>query len=116
MDDCPTAADPLQTDTDGDLAGDACEAAGSGNVDCNAAVNSVDALKVLRHSAGLSVVQNEPCLDIGLPRLLTPPDDWKVGDVDCSGAVNSIDALKILRANAGLSANIPPGCPAIKPP
>ena len=116
FDDCPTAGDPLQTDTDGDLAGDACEAAGSGNVDCNAAVNSVDALKVLRHSAGLPVAHSEPCLDIGLPRVLPPPDNWLMGDVDCSGMVNSVDALKVLRAVAALNVALPIGCPQVKPP
>jgi hypothetical protein len=79
-------------------------------------VSAVDALKVLRHNAGLSVAQNEPCLDIGLPRALTPPDDWKMGDVDCSGVVNSVDALKILRAVANLSVVKPVGCPEVKPP
>jgi hypothetical protein len=36
-------------------------------VDCSGAVNSVDALKILRFAAGLSVVQNEPppCTDLG---------------------------------------------------
>jgi hypothetical protein len=104
-------------DVDGDLAGDACDAPGSGNINCDGAVNSVDALGVLRRSAGLSVAQSEPCLDIGLPRLLTPPADELMGDVNCSSAVNSVDALLILRAVAGLPppANLPAGCPAIKP-
>lgn len=35
-----------------------------GDVDCNGIVNSVDALKVLRFVAGLSVNQTEPCPDI----------------------------------------------------
>jgi hypothetical protein len=105
---------------DGDIAGDACDGPGSGNVDCTDspnAVNAIDALKVLRFSASLSAAQEEPCLDIGLPRLLKPPLDWKLGDVDCDGNVNAIDALKILRANAGLSVlYIGAGCPEVKPP
>ena len=118
-DNCPDLTNPEQADADGDLAGDACDGAGSGNVDCSgpvSGVNSVDALKVLRYSAGLSVAQSEPCLDIGQPRALKPPDDWKVGDVDCSGVVNAVDALKILRAVAGLSVIKPAECPDIKPP
>jgi hypothetical protein len=114
----PNAGGQL-ADVDGDLAGDACDGPGSGNVDCSGplnGVNSVDALKVLRFSAGLSVSQSEPCLDLGLPRLLAPPDDWKMGDVDCLGFVNSIDALKILRAVAGLSVAKPPGCPEVVGP
>ncbi len=115
VDNCPTVYNPDQLDTNGDLHGDACEALGTGNVDCNNAVNSVDALKVLRYSVGLPVTQSEPCLDIGLPRLLPPPNNWKMGDVNCTGGVNSVDALIILHAVAGLSVAIPPGCPAVKP-
>jgi hypothetical protein len=36
-----------------------------GDVDCSGVVNSVDALLVLRHSAGLGVTQGEPCTDVG---------------------------------------------------
>jgi hypothetical protein len=36
-----------------------------GDVDCSGVVNSVDALLILRHSAGLSVTQGEPCSDVG---------------------------------------------------
>ena len=97
-------------DADGDLAGDACDAPGTGNVDCNQAINSIDALKVLRYSAGLSVVQSDPCLDIGLPLAST----FDHGDVDCSGGnPNSIDALKILRAVAQLTVSQEPGCGAV---
>jgi hypothetical protein len=120
-DNCPAVANATgqADDIDGDIAGDACDGAGSGNVDCSGpggGVNSVDALKVLRHNTGLSVTQNEPCLDIGQPRALPPPDDRLVGDVNCSGGVNSVDALLILRAVAGIPWLIPPiGCPEIKP-
>ena len=67
-----------------------------GDVDCNGSVLSVDALKLLRHAAGLSVSQAEPCPDIGT---LTPV----FGDVDCAGGVSSVDALKLLRYNVALS-------------
>ncbi len=36
-----------------------------GDVDCGGNVTPVDSLKVLRHDAGLSVLQDEPCPDIG---------------------------------------------------
>ena len=116
QDNCPAVFNPggQAADVDGDLAGDACDAPGSGNINCDGAVNAVDALGVLRHSAALSVLQNDPCLDLGL---LLPPSGELMGDVNCSNpdAVNSVDALLILRAAAGLSLNIPVGCPVIKP-
>jgi hypothetical protein len=114
-DNCPAVANIPQSDGDGDLKGDACDVAGSGDIDCNAIVNSVDALKILRHSAALSVTQTEPCLDLGQPRLVAPPDNWLMGDVNCSNVVNAVDALLVLRAVAGLSVAIPGGCPQIKP-
>jgi hypothetical protein len=89
---------------------------GSGNVDCDGGVNAVDALKVLRYAASLAVTQSEPCLNIGLPRVLLPPDNWRMGDVDCDGNVNAVDALKILRAAAGLGVVKPPTCPDLKLP
>ena len=70
-DNCPLNTNADQTDVDGDVAGDACDGSGSGNVDCSGPLNgvsAVDALKVLRFSAGLAVSQSEPCLDIGTPR------------------------------------------------
>jgi hypothetical protein len=114
-DNCPLHSNPAQTESDGDEAGDDCDIPGSGNVDCNLAINSVDSLKVLRHSAGLGVSQDEPCRNIGLPRLLPPPDDRLIGDVDCSGDVTAVDALKVLRVVAGLDVALPPGCAAIRP-
>ena len=38
-----------------------------GDVDCDGAINPVDALKLLRHDAGLSVQQEEGCPQIGGP-------------------------------------------------
>ncbi|TMB98857.1 MAG: hypothetical protein E6J42_04890 [Chloroflexi bacterium] len=78
-----------------------------GDVDCSSAVNSVDALKTLRYTAGLPVVQAAACPQIGA--LL----NQIFGDVDCNGQVNSVDALKILRFAAGLAYSQSPPCTAI---
>jgi hypothetical protein len=81
---------------------------GIGDVDCNGAVNSIDALKILRHNASLQVSQTEPCTDLGQS---TGSRDQ--GDVDCNNAVNAIDALKVLRGVAGLTVQQEPGCPSV---
>lgn len=80
----------------------------SGDVDCSGAVDSVDALKILRYVAGLPVAQNPGCPGIG------EGEPSVVGDVDCGGGVDSLDALKVLRHIAGLPNNLPPGCPEIE--
>lgn len=67
-----------------------------GDVDCNASVNSVDALKVLRSVAALPVSQTQPCPALGANI------GYLWGDVDCKGEPTSVDALLILRHNAGL--------------
>jgi hypothetical protein len=82
----------------------------NGDVDCSLSINSVDSLKVLRHNAGLSVTQSEPCANIGSD--IGPRNQ---GDVDCSGTVNSVDALKILRSATGLTITQGPGCPLVVP-
>jgi hypothetical protein len=82
-----------------------------GNVDCGGGINSIDALKVLRYSAGLSVSQAPGCPLIGVEPV--PQSGGLQGDVDCNGPVNSIDALKLLRYAAGLSVSQGPGCPPI---
>ena len=102
---------PDQTDTDGDLAGDACDTPGSGNADCDDKINSVDALKLLRQAAGLPVSQSEPCADIGT----AIGGGHMQGDVNCNGAVNSVDALLVLRYVAALPVALPPECPAVGP-
>ncbi len=68
-----------------------------GDVDCDGLVNAVDALKTLRYSVALSVVQTEPCPDIGTVL------SQVFGDSDCTGFINSVDALKILRFAASLA-------------
>ncbi len=69
-----------------------------GDVDCNGAVNSVDALMILRSVAGLPVTAD--CLAA-------------VGDVDCDDDKDSVDSLKILRYVAGLPVGQPQGCSPI---
>ena len=107
-DNCPTVANTAGQgdDDDVDLAGNACDAAGTANADCNQAVNSVDALKILRHNAGLSVAQSDPCKDIGQ----AIGSGFGQADVDCSGTLNAVDSLKVLRAVAGLSVSQQAGC------
>ena len=79
----------------------------SGDVDCDKDADAVDALKVLRSVAGLSVSQIEPCPEIGSEL------ESFFGDVDCDGDIDAIDALKILRYVAGLPVSQEPGCPLI---
>jgi glucose/arabinose dehydrogenase len=115
QDNCPEVANASQTETDGDFRGEDCETSGTGNVNCDGGINSVDALTILRHVVALTAFQMEPCINLNVPRALAPPDNRLMGDVDCSGAVNSIDALRILRDVAGLPVTLPGGCPPIDP-
>jgi hypothetical protein len=86
-----------------------------GNVNCDGAVNSVDALQELRHVAGMQVNQGPGCPEIGgaLAAALVAAAGGVFGDVDCDAAVNSVDALKILRYVAGLPVSQPQGCTPI---
>src|SRR3989337_1324177 len=72
-----------------------------GDVNCDAAVNSIDSLQILRTVAGLST--SAACLA-------------DAGDVNCDGDVNSVDSLRILRHVAGLSNTTPDGCVPIGEP
>jgi hypothetical protein len=83
-----------------------------GNVDCSSAINSVDALKVLRYAAGLSYTQTQPppCPDIGVD---TVQAGKLQGDVNCSNTVNAVDALLLLRHSAALSVAQTEPCPDI---
>jgi hypothetical protein len=65
-------------------------------VDCDYDVDSVDALGVLRHVAGLS---EPPCIDMAY--------------TSCDAAINSVDALFILRYVAHLPAGGGANCPKI---
>jgi CSLREA domain-containing protein len=73
-----------------------------GDVDCSGTVNSVDALKVQRHAAALSVSQTQPCPPMSSSPLL--------GDVNCNTTINAVDALMLLRFGAALPLALPPGC------
>jgi hypothetical protein len=87
-----------------------------GDVDCSdgsSPVGSVDALKLLRHVASLSVTQNEPCTDIGLDLGVAFNTGNIQGDINCDDNITSVDALFILRYVAQLNVNLPEGCPAI---
>jgi hypothetical protein len=70
----------------------------SGDVDCDSNVNSLDALRVLRGTAGLP--QPGACFAAS-------------ADVNCSGVVTAIDALLVLRHAAGLPVALPQDCPPI---
>jgi hypothetical protein len=73
-----------------------------GDVDCSGTVNAVDALKVLRHNAGLSVAQTPPCPPV--------PSSPLLGDINCNDAINAIDALLLLRYGAALPLSLPVAC------
>ncbi|HSP54437.1 MAG TPA: hypothetical protein VLS25_02520 [Dehalococcoidia bacterium] len=77
----------------------------AGDVDCDGLVVALDARKILQFSAGLPVLQNEPCPNLGLS---------SVADVDCDGYTNPRDALSIVRVVSALfPLSSQPGCPAI---
>ena len=69
-----------------------------GNVNCDAQVNAVDALFVLRYVAGMQPYA--PCI--------------YAGDVNCTGGITAVDALGVLRYVAQMSP-LPsaPGCPPL---
>ena len=77
---------------------------GATDVDCDGDTNAVDALKVLRHVASLSVTQEAGCADIGGGVQVTEGAFVRnLGDADCDGDTDAVDALKMLRQVAGLS-------------
>jgi len=105
LDNCPALQTINLLDSDGDGIGDLCDTGRlAGDVDCSGGVNSIDALKLLRHVAGLDVSQTEPCPDIGTA------DGELFGDINCDGDVTAADALFVLRFVAALPVNLPQGC------
>jgi hypothetical protein len=69
-----------------------------GDADCDFDVDSLDALWVLRHVAGIQ--PDAACLAAA-------------GDANCDAITDGLDALAILRYVAGLPVHTPPGCPPI---
>jgi len=105
VDNCPGVKSVNVLDSDGDGREHACDPPNpSGDVDCSGAVNPVDALKLLRHIAGLAVEQTQPCPDIGTGNA------GIFGNVNCDGSITAVDALIILRHVAALSVDLPPNC------
>jgi len=80
-------------------------------VDCDGGADAVDALKILRHVASLSVSQ-----DPGCPPVETPAAGHPFGDVDCDDDVDAVDALKVLRYVASLPVQQNGGCAPIGQP
>lgn len=76
------------------------------DIDCSDNVDPVDALKILRHDAGLSISQGSSCPDAGeaVDVLWNAGDNsnelW--GDADCNNTIDPVDTLKVLRYDAGL--------------
>jgi len=82
-----------------------------GDVDCDGDADAVDALKVLRHVAGLPVSKG-----LGCPEIESQVAGHPFGDVDCDGDVDAVDALKILRYVASLPVTQEPSCVHIGEP
>jgi hypothetical protein len=80
-----------------------------GDLDCDDDVDSVDALRVLRHVAGLGNNLPQGCEPLGRVAAAGGPK----GDLDCDDDIDSVDALRILRHVAGLGNNLPQGCPPV---
>jgi len=75
-------------------------------------VSIADAQKIARAVISLSVVQSEPCTDIGQSEQVDGVERlW--GDVDCGGSVSIADAQKIARWTIGLSVAQSEPCPDI---
>ena len=67
-----------------------------GDVNCDGSVDALDALAILRFTAGLPpLAQQEPCPDVGAAGAIP-------GDLDCDGDVDAVDALAVLRHVAAL--------------
>jgi len=84
-----------------------------GDITCNGNISSVDALVILRWSAGFRSTLPVPLVGTcpGPGGIGNTTQSGKFGDVDCDGVVNSADALKTMRYAAGMAYPHPPGCP-----
>ena len=81
-----------------------------GDIDCGGTADAIDALKLLRHDAGLSVSQGPVCVALGEEVTLSDVT-FAWGDLDCDGVIGAVDALKALRFDAGLSVSQMEPCP-----
>ncbi len=65
-----------------------------GDVDCDGGIQQRDVDAITRHINGLSVLQREPCPDLGA--LVTiqglPPGSLIWADVNCTGTIDLVDA------------------------
>ena len=86
-----------------------------GDITCNGSISSVDALVILRWSAGFRSTLPVPLVGTcpGPGGVGNTTQSGKFGDVDCDGAVNATDALKLLRYAASMAYQRPEGCPNI---
>jgi hypothetical protein len=68
-DNCPNTPNPEQEDTDGDGVGDACQHEGKtflwGDVNCDGAIDVMDALDIILYGADYPYGKTNPCPDIG---------------------------------------------------
>lgn len=80
-----------------------------GDSNCDAVVNPIDSLFVLRFDAGFET-DTEPCPPMG--EEFAPPLIW--GDWNCDNVVNPIDSLMVLRFDVGLGANQQEPCPGFE--
>jgi galactose oxidase-like protein/glyoxal oxidase-like protein len=72
------------------------------DLDCDGKVTSIDALQLLRFTAGLPVEQSDPCPNLGTGI----GGGGLMGDVDCNGLINAADAVVILRIASGLQSGL----------
>lgn len=86
-----------------------------GDHDCDDDIDSLDALRSLRFTAGLPLEPKIACLYFGQTVDVSPADlgliTW--GDVDCDGSMTAVDALVLLRSVAALPFSQEPGCPEV---
>ena len=90
-------------------------AAAKGDIDCDGAVTSADALFLLRDVAHLSVnlVSRCPPIDAAAAAAVPLTASTARGDIDCDGVVTAVDALFLLRHVAQLIVSLAEGCASI---
>lgn len=73
----------------------------SGDVDCDGSVNAVDALKILRHNAGLPVSQTQPCTAIGVVASTIPATYLKSQEFTDAACIGSSFCTRTLSCDPG---------------